>query len=215
MIGLPRRVEQGVRRTVRTRAWLRCATLLWAGLVGSTAMAADWEATLHPDDRHSIQQSDTVARTMLQSIGPELYGHEEVAGVQALLEARRLPRPQERLIGDWRCRSIQLNTYGLFSYPYFRCHIERIDAGLRFRKSTGSQRRTGLLHSDGEARWVFVGSSHYNDDPPTEYSGLHQDSDGEDRERDSVGVLDTLADGRLRMILDAGNDGVELYELQR
>ncbi len=213
MNGSPRRGDAS-----RPRGMRRClctATLLLAVLVGPAALAADWEDRLHPDDRHSIQQADATARSTLDSIGPEGYGHEEVVGIAALLDARAITRPTDRLLGDWRCRSIQLGESDLFSYPYFRCHIEQLDGSLRFRKSTGSQRRTGWLHAAGEGHWVFVGSSHYNDDPVPDYSGLNDDSDDQDRERDSVGVLDTLADGRLRMILDAKPGRVEIYELIR
>ena len=196
------------------RCWAFVASWLLA-LVSAAAPASDWRERVYPDDRDSIEQAMETTRTVLRSIGPEDYGHDEVAGVQALLDARAMDRPADRLLGDWRCRSIQLGEYGLFSYPYFRCHIEQVEGGVRFRKASGSQRRTGSLHADGEARWVFIGSSHCNDDPVPDYSGLHGDGDGEDRERDSVGVLETLADGRLRMLLDVKPSRVEIYELIR
>ncbi len=215
MNGLPRRVDVEASGQQMAPRCLSRAALLLTVFACAAALAASWEDRLHPDDRHTIQQTDATARTVLASVPTEAYGFDEVPAIQALLDARSMARPQERLLGDWRCRSIQLNQYGLFSYPFFRCHIEQLDGGLRFRKSTGSQRRTGWLHADGEARWVFIGSSHYNEDPAPDYSGLREDSDGQNRERDSVGVLETLADGRLRMILDAKPGQVEIYELNR
>jgi hypothetical protein len=214
MNGSPRRADPTRLRAGSSRRWPLAAFWLVA-LACPPALAADWQERLHAEDRSSIEQAAATTRNTLQSIGAEDYGHAEVAEVRALLDARAMARPADRLLGDWRCRSIQLGEYGLFSYPYFRCQIEQVDGGLRFRKASGSQRRTGWLHADGEGRWVFVGSSHYNDDPAPDYSGLHEDSDAEDRERDSVGVLETLADGRLRMILDAQPGRVEIYELNR
>jgi hypothetical protein len=215
MNGSPHKVERKRQAISAARLAASSVALALAVLSCAPVLAADWHQHVHPDDLTSIEQAETTARSTLQAIGPEDYGHDEVTAVAALLDARAMARPVDRLPGDWRCRSIQLGEYGLFSYPYFRCHIEQVDGGLRFRKSSGSQRRTGWLHADIEGRWAFVGSSHYNDDPVPDYSGLHEDSDAEDRERDSVGILETLADGRLRMILDAKPGQVEIYELIR
>jgi len=82
-------------------------------------------------------------------------------------------------------------------------------------KLSGSQRRSGSLHADGSGMWVFHGGGHVNDDPPRHYSGFVDASESQDS--DSVGLLQTLADGRFRMLLDADADSesFELYVLER
>lgn len=186
------------------------------------AFAADtdagWRTHIDPEDLPKVEHALERARVVLEAIPPSEYGVAERPQLRAFLDAATMNRPDERLVGDWRCRSIQINSLGLYSYPYFRCRIQRNGARLAFAKLSGSQRRSGALYADGPGRWVFLGGSHVNDDPPRGYSRLDDGKAagaGDSRASDSVGVLETLADGRVRIVFDAGDDSVELYEMQR
>jgi len=62
---------------------------------------------------------------------------------------------------------------------------------------------------------VFLGGRSVNDDPYRAYSGTLSDLDGERLQDDSIGLLETLRDGRIRIIFDASEQAVEFYELSR
>lgn len=194
-------------------------------LLAAPLLAADpddevpnWRVYAEAEDVPRIEQALARARVTLEALPANEYGVAERPQVLAFLDAEALPRPAERLHGEWRCRSIQVNAYGLFSYPRFRCRILPDGALLAFNKLSGSQRRSGELFVDAPGRWVFLGGSHVNEDEPRGYTrrgDLEGEGSIESRASDTVGILETLADGRLRMIFDADGESVELYELSR
>lgn len=180
------------------------------------ARSAQWRAQIDPEDLPRVELAIERARAVLEALPESEYGVKERPQIRALLDAPTLDRPDDRLLGNWRCRSIQIQSLGLFSYPYFRCRILRDGDLLAFNKLSGSQRRSGELFPDGPGRWVFLGGSHVNDDEPRGYSRRSDagvDGSIDSRASDSVGLLETLADGRLRIVFDANASSVELYEL--
>ena len=200
--------------TMRQTYWL--AVVLGLALCsGSAAIAADsgWRALIHPEHLSRVEDPRARALAVLDHIGAQEYGYDEVKMVRELLAAETMVRPAERLLADWRCRSIQVNRLGIFSYPNFRCRIKRIEGEWDFRKLSGSQKRSGSLYQDQPGRWVFLGGQYVNDDPPRAYSGI--DDQAQSDAYDTVGELETLADGRLRMLLDSDEDSFELYVLER
>lgn len=177
---------------------------------------ADWRDVAHPDDQNRIDASASSARAALDRLGAEAFGLDERPLLRALLDADTQPAEEARLLGDWRCRSLQVSvSLGVFTYPAFRCRIRLDEHGKPyFEKLSGSQRRSGYLYANDEGQWVFLGARTVNDEPQRRYSANQADAD-QTREHDSVGTLEALTNGRLRMILDAGDEGVELYELRR
>lgn len=197
------------------RAWARyaaVAALMLSGYVGAQE-AAPWRGLIHAEHVPAVDQGNARATAVLEQLSPGDYGFAERDQVAALLDAQSIVRPPGRLLADWRCRSIQVNRYGIFSYRPFRCRIRQVEGEWDFSKLSGSQRRSGSLYADGPGKWIFLGGSHVNDDPPRHYSGLADAT--QSQESDSVGILQTLADGRLRMLLDADSESFELYVLER
>jgi|GEM_PF-4572498 len=131
-----------------------------------------------------------------------------------LIAAAHVPAVAADLHGEWQVRSIQGTRYGIFVYPYFMARIVERDGGLFFEKTTGSQRRSGRLVARGDSmgEWIFVGARTVNDDPPAGYS---RGSGPEPSPADSVGVVYVIGPGRLVMVLDAGSDDYEIYQLRR
>lgn len=192
------------------------ALLLLCVALPLNAANEGWRVTAQDFHEGRIDEAHSRASSVLAAVGPDAYGREEIPKVQALLAARTMKRKYEALVGKWRCASTQLGADGVFAYPPFRCEISLTEDGtLQFAKISGSQRRHGQLFPFTEHGWVLLGGSTVNDDPLRMYSGLLADADGESMEFDTVGLAETLADGRIRIILDAEDDRVEIYTLAR
>lgn len=175
-----------------------------------------WRGVMHDAHEPSIDAAHQRASAVLAQLPADAYGRSDLPRAQALLQAPTRSAEFAALVGHWRCRSIQVDQSGVFAYPAFRCEIELTEDGvLMFTKSSGSQRRHGQIYPGSDGRWVFLGGQSVNDEPYRAYSGSFVDADGEDLEQDSVGLLETLKDGRVRMILDASDERVEFYELSR
>ena len=175
-----------------------------------------WRETAHDFHEGRVDAAHSRARSVLAAVGPDAYGREEIPRVEALLAARTMQRKHEALLGKWRCASTQLGADGIFAYPPFRCEVELTEDGtLAFAKVSGSQRRHGQLFPFTGDGWVLLGGSTVNDEPIRAYSSTLAYTDGESVQSDTVGLAETLADGRIRIILDAEGDRVEIYTLTR
>lgn len=181
------------------------------------AEESGWRTVMHDEHEAAIDQAETRARSAMDLLGSDAYGLSDLPVVKALLQTKTMPRDYQALVGRWRCRSMQIDPLGVFIYPAFRCEIELTEEGtLVFTKTSGSQRRQGQIYAYTDRSWVFMGGQSINDEPYRSYSGTQAGTDAEEmQEYDSVGLLETLVDGRLRMTLDADSEHVELYELSR
>lgn len=197
-----------------------------AGSMPSTAparvasRACDWEAAATPEHRDSV-------RTALQPMVLLVDGMSGASGADAasrqaaldLLRRAERPLPLGSIVGNWKVRSIQVHGADArpgfdfaYAYPYFKAAIQRTGGcGYRFAKTTGSQRRTGILYPMAESRneLAFLGAATVNDDPAREY-----DPRG-DAEHASVGRLLRTGKNELLLILDAEPTRFELYQLRR
>lgn len=195
-----------------------CAAGLIGWVASAVAAAPDdgWRAVAHDYHEPMIDQALPRAKAMLERIEATAYGREEVPKVKALLEAQSVAKGIDAIVGQWRCASTQIDPSGVFAYPPFKCEISLTEDGtLSFRKTTGSQRRNGQLWPADNGSYVLLGGSSVNNDPYRSYSATYEYADGEDVEADTVGLLETLKDGRMRMVLDADEERVELYTLTR
>ncbi len=195
---------------------MRPALLLLCVALPLNAANEGWRETAHDFHENRVDEAHSRASAVLDAVGPDAYGREEIPKVQTLLAARTMKRKHEALLGKWRCASTQIGADGIFAYPPFRCEIGITEEGtLQFAKTSGSQRRHGQLFPYTDDGWVLLGGSSVNDDPLRMYSGVFADSDEETLQFDTVGLAETLADGRIRIILDAHEDRVEIYTLAR
>lgn len=196
----------------------RCGLMATVALLlcAQVALAADaWRAALWPEHVAHVERYADLVATVNADSGIPASDAEKKAVVEELVGATHEPLSRKDLLGAFQLRSIQGTRYGIFTYPYFKARIVEKDGVLFFEKQTGSQRRSGrLVPRDADGRdFVFVGASTVNDDPQQRYSrdaGARGPADG-----DSVGVLYRIDDGRLVMVLDAGPDAYEVYQLRR
>jgi hypothetical protein len=183
----------------------------------------DWRGVLTMPARMRVQNWRTTARASFDRF--------EFAASQADLQTQvdewLAAQPPEslgdgsQLLGDWRVRSIQARTgHAVYDYPWFQARIRRDPRGaLGFIKSTGSQRRSGLLLRDREqpGRLVFAGTTSVNDQPTRDYSTVRGNT-GNPRDEssdDSVGEFILLSEGHAVLILDVDEFRLEIYELRR
>lgn len=196
-------------RTRTIAAWLLISLPLCAAEDG-------WRMHIHEAHEGSIDAAHERVKQSLDGMPADAYGRNEIPDVRHLMDLPTRKASVDALLGNWRCRSIQIGKLGVFSYPPFRCEIILTEDGtLEFTKTTGSQRRHGQVYPYLDDTWVFLGGSSVNDEPYRIYSANNPDFDGEDVEGDSVGLLETLEGGRMRLILDATETDAEIYELKR
>ena len=159
---------------------------------------ADWSAAITPADRTRLARLD---RAWTQSLteARQFEGSGDLASVGNLIDPRAGRADAAPPPGDYRCRTVKLGNQGgsglgYVVYDWFRCRVERTPNGLKFLKLTGSQRQTGLLFPDSERRMIFLGGLSLGDEPPA-------NSYGQNAERDLVGVVERIGDGRWRLAL--------------
>ena len=106
--------------------------------------------------------------------------------LQSLLKLKPEKLTTKDLLGLKRVRSIQISGLGVFSYPYFNCRFKNTDKQTFFEKTTGSQRKSGLIFPNTESTLVFLGASTVNEEGQRQYSGITKSID---KEHDQVGVF--------------------------
>lgn len=185
----------------------------------SERLLDEWQRLLWPEHASRIHDARTITADWRQGQGAgDEFEAEGRALLAELLDAPTLPVRRPDLPGRWRVRSLQASSLGVFLYPWFKASIEPVGSSLRLRKTTGSQRRLGMLYANSgdPETLVFLGGTSVNEEMQPHYS---RGPDGNAEcalDSDSVGLLYQLAPDRLLMILDADWGGqFELYELRR
>jgi hypothetical protein len=101
--------------------------------------------------------------------------------------------------GKYRCRTIKLGASGTAmrdytAYPSFDCQVSEEGEVDSFHKITGSQRPSGLLFPETEARTVFLGTLVLGDETAPLRYGL-------DGSRDMIGYVERIGERRWRLVL--------------
>jgi hypothetical protein len=197
----------------------------------SVPASCDWRAQVLPADRAAVEADAQAALARIPSAAgmPEYLGEDlqeaSLRGIvlaHALLQRARTPLPLGDVTGAWQVRSVQASGDTVWDYPFFAARIDRSDCGFDFRKTSGSQRRSGqLLPVSPEARALaFLGTATVNDNRTGAY-GAHNPPTGTPAGSEgaapvnSAGRLLRIGDGELLMLLDLDADGFELYHLKR
>lgn len=183
--------------------------------VQSASAGPDWRRVATPSDRVRLRGWRTAFVTGLEQA--RAAGHAEEVAREGLLlqpDAGRAERPAS---GDYRCRVIKLGRkggvgLGYIAYPAFDCRIDDEGSVASFKKLTGSQRPVGVILA-GAQRLVFLGTLVLGD----ETRALDY---GRDPDRDMIGAVEAIGDGRWRLILpypryESVMDVIELIPAQR
>lgn len=135
----------------------------------------------------------------------------EIQRLQTILNLKKENITKKDLLGLGKVRSIQVGRLGVFKYPYFNCRFKEKEAGLFFEKTSGSQRRSGIVFIDEPTQWVFLGGWSVNDDPQHRYSSL---IGSKVTKHDSVGVF-IKRGSRILAIFPRGAASYEVYEFKK
>mgnify|MGYP003344432948 FL=1 len=186
-----------------------------AATPASAQLFQPWEPVITPSDRALLDvEPDRLATDAIAAGKADKPYGTTVPALLELVRAKPQALAEGDLMGDWRCRSIQVNELGIFAYPYFRCRVRTTGEGLFFEKLTGSQRTSGILYRRDGASFVLLGGATVNDDPQRRYVGDTRAS-ADVLEHNRAGLVARIGPKRLRMVFAGGSGRFEVYELAR
>jgi hypothetical protein len=169
------------------------------GLQGGTDQ---WKTGASADDQDRLARLDDAWTQALREANHEFGAQLDSLGMLAVQDAALETPPLQPPPGKYRCRTIKVGTIidGLkyVAYPWFTCTVELTPGGdLILTKTTGSQRTRGLIYpdSDNPERLIYVGAQAWGDTETT------FPAYGAQPERDQVGVIERIGNGRWRMVV--------------
>ena len=166
---------------------------------GAGPVLRDWRGIVTAADRDRYNRIDAAWSLALQQARRQ-RGSGDLASTGDLIDpdaARPSVAPPP---GDYRCRTVKLGSQGgeeglgYVVYGWFACRIEQTPNGLKFVKTTGSQRPAGLLFPENDRQMVMLGSMALAEEPPA-------NSYGQRPERDLVAVLERIGERRWRLVI--------------
>lgn len=179
--------------------------------LGGMETEKEWAVMSKPADLKKILQCfETVSAANTQQY-PNKEEAQELQRLRKMLGQKEEAIGVKDLLGLRKVRSVQINSYGVFQYPYFACKFKTKDAGLFFEKTSGSQRKSGMIFNDSPARMVFLGAWTVNDEPQQAYSRL---ASAPTTEHDSVGIF-IKRGGRIVALFPDDKTRYEVYEFSK
>lgn len=169
-------------------------------------ISSDLFQKVKPNDVDCIMHGRQKALAILDALPANAYGIQDRSIVKTLLTASPEPIEENSLSEFPRVRSIQVMD-GIFIYPYFSCRFRKEGSQWYFRKTTGSQRKSGYLYENSHESMVFLGGWTVNNDPLTTYDSDHS----------VAGTLYQISPNHLIMLFidpDRSN-AFEIYEFKK
>ena len=173
----------------------------------------DWRSIITATDRDRYVRRDAAWRLALEQARRQ-PGSGDLGSLGDLIapDAARTgvaPPP-----GNYRCRTVKLGSQGgetglgFVIYGWFQCRIEQTPRGLKFSKTTGSQRPSGLLFPEDARQMVMLGSLALAEEPAANSYGQRPD-------RDLIAVLERIGDRRWRLVIPwpQAESNLDLIEL--
>ena len=177
------------------------------------AVLRDWRSIITVADRDRYQRRDAAWSLALQQARRQT-GSGDLRSLGDLIVADADRPSVTPPAGDYRCRTVKLGSpggeggLGYVVYGWFACRIEQTPNGLKFSKSTGSQRPSGLLFPENDRQMVMLGSMALASEPAANSYGRRPD-------RDLVAVLERIGERRWRLIIPwpQNESNLDLIEL--
>ena len=179
----------------------------------SGAVLPDWRGSITAIDRDRYQRRDAAWSLALQQARRQA-GSGDLTTLGDLIDPRAARAGVTPPVGNYRCRTVKLGSQGgedglgYVVYGWFACRIESTPRGLKFVKTTGSQRPSGLLFPETDRQMVMLGSVALASEPPANSYGQRPD-------RDTVAVLERIGERRWRLFLPwpQNESNLDLIEL--
>ena len=173
----------------------------------------DWRGIVTTTDRDRYQRRDAAWSLALQQARRQT-GSGDLNGLGDLIDADAARASVTPPVGDYRCRTVKLGSQGgedglgYVVYDWFDCRIEQTPKGLKFSKTTGSQRPSGLLFPENDRHMVMLGSMALASEPAANSYGRRPD-------RDLVAVLERIGERRWRLVIPwpQNESNLDLIEL--
>jgi hypothetical protein len=159
---------------------------------------SDWRRIASPADRDRLRRWRTAWTVSLAAAMRTPGGAAAIAADPALFDPDRVLATALPPAGAYRCRTIKLGRRGsggagYVAYDWFRCGVGPGPAPVTFAKVDGSQRQSGLLYEDTDARAVFLGALALGDEARVmDY--------GRDRRRNVAGLVERIGPRRWRIV---------------
>lgn len=159
---------------------------------------ADWRRIASPADRERLREWRTAWTASLSVARATPEGADAIRADPALFDPDRVLADPLPPAGDYRCRTIKLGRRGTVgpgyvAYDWFRCRVGAGGPPMPFAKIDGSQRQTGLIYADTDARAVFLGALALGDE-------ARRMAYGRDRTRDVAGAVERIDRQRWRIV---------------
>ena len=173
----------------------------------------DWRRIITSIDRHRYRRLDSAWTLALQQARRQA-GSGDLNSLGDLIDPDAGMRGVAPPPGAYRCRTVKLGSQGgeaglgYVVYGWFACRIEQTPNGLKFSKSTGSQRPSGLLFPENDRQMVMLGSMALASEPAANSYGQRPD-------RDLVAVLELISERRWRLVIPwpQNESNLDLIEL--
>ena len=166
---------------------------------GSGPVLRDWRGIVTAADRDRYNRIDAAWDLALQQARRQ-RGSGDLASTGDLIDPGAARPDVAPPPGDYRCRTVKLGSQGgedglgYVVYGWFACRIEQTPNGLKFVKTTGSQRPAGLLFPENDRRMVLLGSMALASEPPANSYGQRPD-------RDLIAVLERIGEAHWRLVI--------------
>ncbi|MCF6132610.1 DUF4893 domain-containing protein [Flavobacterium wongokense] len=162
-----------------------------------------WKDIITDEDSQRINNAVNFVTVRLNNL-PQKGDYDEndkKSEVLKIIQSKKLAINSEDLVQFKRVRSIQ-GDENLFIYDYFSCKFKKEEDRIFFKKTTGSQRKSGYLYKKDEFSYVFLGGYSYNNDPLTSYNS----------ENGEAGILYKISPGKLILIFPQTKYGYEILD---
>ena len=173
----------------------------------------DWRASITSYDRDRYTRREAAWDLALEQARRQ-RGSGDLRSLGELIDPNAVRPFVTPPVGDYRCRTVKLGSQsgeeglGYVVYGWFACRIEDTPRGLKFVKTTGSQRPSGLLFPETDRQMVLLGSMALASEPPA-------NSYGQKPDRDLVAVLERIGERRWRLVIPwpQNESNLDLIEL--
>lgn len=180
---------------------------------GSGPVLRDWRGIVTASDRDRYNRLDAAWDLALQQARRQ-RGSGDLASTGDLIDPDAARPGVAPPAGDYRCRTVKLGSQGgedglgYVVYGWFACRIEQTPNGLKFVKTTGSQRPAGLLFPENGRQMVLLGSMALASEPPANSYGQRPD-------RDLIASLERIGEARWRLVIPwpQNESNLDLIEL--